>query len=249
MSAENRKNMENVYNLAAKDEQQELQAYAIPSAKKKLYSSIHPKEYCTVPHRPMKTLGPAKVAPDDHTNWLKKGSQHPPLPDPSKYTYEDAVPRREPIPAREDVPIHGLRSTKNFIQSNVIDATVKVPPPTDKADLDWTTKDHYGEVPPYLAGVKDQVAKEQAMLRTLEKEYSGIKERLAYRLDPEERVQLLAGLKNNWLLLNQEYTTQLKMVPETFGQKNRKMWLETRLADLENDVAIMERDEIYVQED
>ncbi|TNJ26711.1 Enkurin superfamily protein [Giardia muris] len=342
--------MESVYVLADRDQMQEYAAYA-PSGeaerpqKRRLYQSIHPKEYCTVPKRMHGTLGPAKVNPADHTNWLRKGAGHPPLPEPRRWDYNDhdPLPRkpavyRQPLPTRsldgtetlaqgqgcgcggacaclnggacecppgedgaptcacmyggscrpgsgnggmgtrgftdscelvggdetsgcaqakrqrsvpldgQTVPITGLRSNKDFVKANIINATVMVPPPTGKADLDWTEREGYGKTPAYLKRVKRQVAMEQATLQELEQSYKGGMQRVAYMLDPVERARLLEGIKANWTLLNTEYMTQLKIVQDTFGQKNRKEWLERRLAELENDIAILERDMVFVQQ-
>lgn len=358
--------MESVYNLANADQHVEMAAY-MPSnnelnagtPKKRLYQSGFPKEYCTVPKHMHKTLGPAKVNPADHTNWLKKGSGNPPLPQPKRWDYDehDPLPRKPAVyrqhyykvgrtgsndgssannitdesntysnsnnanapgcacdgncncqnggacqctcdtpchclmggtcsssdarpnigtkrgcmdscdgplepkvnakytkkeraiaPDGQSVPITGLRSNKNFVRANIINATVMVPPPTDKADMDWTEKEGYGETPKYLARIKKQVAAEQETIQRIEEKYKGGIQKVAYMLDPVEKEQLLAGIKANWKLLNEEYTTQLKVVQETFGQQNRKMWLEKRLADLENDIAILERETIFVEQ-
>lgn len=357
--------MESIYNLANTDQRLEIEAY-MPSAadacaampKKRLYQSGFPKEYCTVPKHMHKTLGPAKVNPADHTNWLKKGSGNPPLPQPKRWDYDehDPLPRKPAVyrqhyykagrigagptssidnindgandaspanahghscecggncncqnggacqctgdspchclvggtcsagdvgpdtcgrrgcmdlcegplepkvndkytkneraiaPDGQSVPITGLRSNKNFVRANIINATVMVPPPTDKADMDWTEKEGYGQTPKYLAKIKKQVAAEQETIQKIEERYKGGVQKMAYMLDPVEKEQLLAGIKANWKLLNEEYTTQLKVVQETFGQQNRKMWLEQRLADLENDIAILERETIFVEQ-
>ena len=357
------KKMESVYNLANTDQRLEMEAY-MPSAteatgitpKKRLYQSGFPKEYCTVPKHMHKTLGPAKVNPADHTNWLKKGSGNPPLPQPKRWDYDehDPLPRKPAVyrqhyykagrsgtdgssltdgsndgsgnadstntigcecggncncqnggacqcagdtpchcllggtcnasdmgpnvrgrrgcidscegpleprvsdkyakkeraiaPDGQSVPITGLRSNKNFVRANIINATVMVPPPTDKADMDWTEKEGYGQTPKYLAKIKKQVAAEQETIQKIEEKYKGGVQKMAYMLDPVEKEQLLAGIKANWKLLNEEYTTQLKVVQETFGQQNRKMWLEKRLADLENDIAILERETVFVEQ-
>lgn len=216
---------------------------------KGMYQSIHPKVYSTVTKRAHGTMGPAKVSPPDPTDWTKAHSGHPPLPEPKEFHYDDPLPRKPPVPGPDERPIMALPSKKDFIQSHIVDMTLAVPPPTEKEDINWCERPGFGKRPKYLDRIREDIAREQATLQAMESEYQGVRGHLAYQLDPAEKAELLEGLKRNWKALNEEYTTQMKVMQETYGQKNRKMWLEQRMADLENDIAIMERELVFVEED
>lgn len=65
-----------------------------------------------------------------------------------KFSY-DCTHKKEPVPTANERPVHGLKSSKNFIVTNAIEnilSTAKqVPEP-----VDYLKKKDYGQVPEYL---------------------------------------------------------------------------------------------------
>ena len=81
----------------------------------------------------------------------------------------DCSHKRQSVPKASERPIHGLKSGKDFIVANAVDAilsTAKQPPKT----TDWTRKKDYGKTPEYLTFIKQTLNNEYKMFQTLREE-------------------------------------------------------------------------------
>ncbi|KAH0573240.1 Calmodulin-binding protein [Spironucleus salmonicida] len=182
----------------------------------------------------------------DATQWTIKRSGDPGLADPREWHYQDPLPRREPVPAQSDKPVYGLKSNADFIKANVRRATLMVPKANKRLEVDWTERKEFGNNPAYLKTVQSQISEEQQSLREFEQSRRPQRQK-ALKLSEYEREELLQGLKQNWKDLNAEYISTTKSIVETFGQKDRKMWLERRMAEIESDIIILEKGDVYVK--
>ena len=70
---------------------------------------------------------------------------------------------RPPVPTRDEKPVLGLKSDKNFIKTNVAEAILSQPKQT-KEELPMTLRPGFGEVPVYLKRVKKRIAAEKQMM-------------------------------------------------------------------------------------
>lgn len=155
--------------------------------------------------------------------------------------------RRPPVPVREDRPVMGLRSNKNFITANAVEAILQVPPATDLGQPNYLRKEDYGRVPAYLQNVKEEIRRENDMIdayvRDQMSEGSGRGEEGVYEEMPEvERQDLVAALKHKWADVNREYQKITHMVKvDSTGKLRRKERLEAELKEIEADIQRLER--------
>jgi hypothetical protein len=179
------------------------------------------------------------------------------VPLPRKF--ERAEPPRKPaLPRREEAPLHGLRSERDFVTGNAVEAILTLPKRTRAADPDWLRKPEYGAAPSYLARVKGEIEAEhefiQSMLdqRQMEEEAaSGVRMR---ELTSGEREELLDALKAKWDAVNARYQkTTFKAIStstSTIGEIRWKERCETQLTQIERDIARLSvRAPIFVVDD
>ena len=136
----------------------------------------------------------------------------------------------------------GLVTTKNFVVANAVEnmlAPAKKPaPPPPPA----TAKPDFGKVPAYLVDVKSRLAAEKAAAAAAAAEAeaaaaaaSGVRE-----LSDGERAELLASLRARWQRVNTVYV-KLPLACDSDPKKRRKEALEQELAQLEADIATLNR--------
>lgn len=141
----------------------------------------------------------------------------------------------------------GLRSNKNFITANAVEAILQVPPATDLGQPNYLRKEDYGRVPAYLQNVKEEIRRENDMIdayvRDQMSEGSGRGEEGVYEEMPEvERQDLVAALKHKWADVNREYQKITHMVKvDSTGKLRRKERLEAELKEIEADIQRLER--------
>merc|ERR1711904_752836 len=86
-----------------------------PPPKPPLYRSKYPG---TVPanKKAAATMGPLKVPPPETNKFLKAYTREDNKPpEPRKFEYTDTQQRKEGVPTREQKPVMGLVTSKNFI--------------------------------------------------------------------------------------------------------------------------------------
>ena len=85
------------------------------------------KEEKTTNKSPNKTMGPAKVDLKAPKDYLSKHSKEPVLPEKTTFKYPDEDKRKPMVPKKEDRPLMGLKSGKNFITTNAVENIMSVP--------------------------------------------------------------------------------------------------------------------------
>jgi hypothetical protein len=70
------------------------------------------------------------------------------LPEVKKYDRDGA--KKVPVPKKDEKPIMGLVSDKNFIVSNAVENILAAPKLPANNDKDYLKKKNYGKVPKYL---------------------------------------------------------------------------------------------------
>lgn len=122
---------------------------------------------------------------------------------PAAQKFERAEePRKPAVPKRSDMPLHGLKSEKDFVTANAVDAILAVPRRRTQEEENWFAKPDFGKVPGYLDRVKKEIESEHEYIQSLldqqqmeEEASSGVAMR---ELSMDEREELLAGLKAKW---------------------------------------------------
>merc|ERR1719313_1354314 len=91
--------------------------------------------------------------------------------------------------------------TKNFITSNAVENILAVPK-REEEGVDWLKKPHFGEVPPYLTKIKQEISDEYEYIKSMQQQQAD-EGPAGMRLMPEEeRMELIGALKSKWDAVN-----------------------------------------------
>jgi len=179
-------------------------------------------------------FGPSKLPP--------ARSASPPKDRDASESYKEsyADKRKGPVPSKNERPVMGIRTSKNFITANAVEAILQVPRAVEMGEPNYMKKEDFGKVPSYLTQVKEEIRRENEMIQKYVKEQMGEVEREPDRYEEisnEERAELLASLKAKWDSVNANYQkiTHLVLL-DTAGQIRRKEQYEKQLTQLENDI-------------
>ncbi|XP_026692710.2 enkurin-like [Ciona intestinalis] len=242
--------VESIYNLIPREVEKPPNP---PRYNSKFKSTV--KDELKYNRSPNKTMGPAKVAVPTPTSFLKKRSKEPVLPEKTVFEYSGEVSRRPPVPRHDDKPLLGIRTNKNFINTNAVEnimSVTKKPLPKyvdtrcgDNNLLEpsglvpkYTNKPDYGQMPEYLK-------KRNAEVKRAQEEYDQyirdrMKQGAMQQLSGAERDDIINGLKKNWEELHHQYQG-LSVVTDTAPKKNRKERMEAEMKQLERDIELIEK--------
>lgn len=67
----------------------------------------------------------------------------------TKFHYKDDI-KRAPVPKKDEKPILGLTSDKNYIVANAVENILAAPKLPVNKDKDFLKKKNYGKTPKYL---------------------------------------------------------------------------------------------------
>ncbi|XP_030846791.1 enkurin [Strongylocentrotus purpuratus] len=205
-----------------------------------------------------KTMGPAKVELKKPEEFHKKHSKEPQLPPKTKFSYPDEETKRPAVPKRDEKPLMGLKSNKNFVNTNAVENIMSVPkkPAANFVDTvngathpltpsglmpKYVKKKGYGEVPTYLQQRNEEVQRAQEEYDEYIKEHY---RRGAMKcLTEEERKAIMDGLKKNWEEIHHQYQG-LSVVTDTAPKKARKERMEAEMKQLERDIELLEKHKV-----
>ena len=71
------------------------------------------------------------------------------------------------VPKKDEKPIHGLVSDKNFIVANAVENILAAPKLPQQKDKDYLKKKNYGAVPKYLTKIKNEIEDEYNLVREM----------------------------------------------------------------------------------
>jgi len=222
-----------------------------PPPKPPLYRSRYPG---TVPanKKATATMGPLKVPPPEPHKYLKAYTREDnKLPEPRKFSYRDAGETKPAVPKREEKPVMGLVTSKNFITCNAVENILAVPKKTDVRQVSYMNKKGYGKVPAYLEKVKGEIQDEYNYIMQMQEAATEDAEEGYGRtrmISEPERIEMLNGLKTNWDRINKAYQT-LSFTLDTPAKKQRKEEFEAQLEQLERDIERMSKRNVFVEED
>merc|ERR1711988_15007 len=223
-----------------------------PPPKPPLYRSKYPGAVPAT-KKPAATMGPLKVAAPEPTKFLKAYTRDDnKLPEPRKFDYTDAKTRKAGVPKREEKPVMGLVTSKNFITCNAVENILAVPKKTDVRQVSYMNKKGYGKVPAYLEKVKGEIQDEYNYIMQMQEaageeygeEGDGGRTRM---LSEGERVSMLNGLKTNWDRINKAYQT-LSFTLDTPAEEQRKEEFEAQLEQIERDIERLSKRNVFVED-
>merc|ERR1712196_643947 len=223
-----------------------------PPPKPPLYRSRYPG---TVPanKKGTATMGPLKVQPPEPHKYLKAYTREDnKLPEPRKFSYRDAGETKPAVPKREEKPVMGLVTSKNFITCNAVENILAVPKKTDVRQVSYMNKKGYGKVPAYLEKVKGEIQDEYNYIMQMQEMANEEMDDEGYgrtrMLSEGERIEMLNGLKTNWDRINKAYQT-LSFTLDTPAKKQRKEEFEAQLEQLERDIEKLSKGTLFIEED
>ena len=76
-------------------------------------------------------------------------------------------PKKVPVPKKDEKPIMGLVSDKNFIVSNAVENILAAPKLPTNNEKDFLKKKNYGKVPKYLQTIKKEIEDEYQLVREM----------------------------------------------------------------------------------
>ncbi|KAG2502548.1 hypothetical protein JM16_009521 [Phytophthora kernoviae] len=173
---------------------------------------------------------------------------------PGKFTYSGQT--RPPVVKKDDKPIMGLKSAKNFVTANAVETILAVPGYRARAKNEppqYMTKEDYGQVPRYLSQVKDEIERENSMIEEFVRQNHNLMEDdgrdRVEPMDERERLALVDALKSKWDHVNAKYQKLChNVVFDTLGKVRRKETLEKELTQLEKDIQLLEKGHVVVSQ-
>merc|ERR1711939_1201105 len=117
---------------------------------------------------------------------------------------------KPPVPRRDEKPVMGLVSQKNYITANAVDNILAVPKKPVSSDVNYLQKQDYGQVPQYLGRVKQQIQEEYRMIEEMtqsNKEY----QTLSFTLDTPAKKKR-----------KEEYEAQLEQIENDIKKLSKK---------------------------
>lgn len=80
---------------------------------------------------------------------------------------------RPPLPSKEEIKQASAtlkhKETKNFITSNAVENILAVPK-REEEGVDWLKKPHFGQTPPYLLKIKQEIADEYEYIKSMQQQ-------------------------------------------------------------------------------
>ncbi|GMH84191.1 hypothetical protein TrVE_jg7131 [Triparma verrucosa] len=205
-------------------------------------------------HTLSSTFGPTSQSITSASNFLKAGSKTRQAPKEASAFARASGKTKPLVPRREDKPVMGLRTSKNFITANAVEAILSVPQMPQSEGVDYVNKEDYGKVPEYLSQVKEEIRRENEMIdeyvrKQLSQDEDAPEE--FTEMDEQDRVDLVNKLKTKWDDVNEKYQKICHRTNfESFGDIHFKEGKEAELKKLENDIMMLQRaGSVMVSED
>jgi hypothetical protein len=190
-----------------------------------------------------------EVGKPDPSKFMKAGEKTKgQIPQPQAFTRKasNSQSRKAGVPTRDERPIYGLKTSKNYVTANAVENILQAPKRVPTTDVRYTSKADYGDVPEYLKRIKQERQEEDEFIKHIQQvraEQTGVK-----LLPEEDRLRILAGLKERWTEMNKQYIQNTSFVISTERARLRKENLEAQLTQLEKDIEKMSKKNIVVQE-
>lgn len=153
---------------------------------------------------PSATFGlPKGAAKPNATTFRLKGTGTMVLNEPKKFGRTEA--KKVSVPKKDEKPIMGLVSDKNFIVSNAVENILAAPKLPVSTDKDYLKKKNYGKVPKYLQTIKGEIEDEYQLVREMQIEEEADLDRQKFLMDEKEKGELIAALKKKWEVVHKEF--------------------------------------------
>ena len=95
--------------------------------------------------------------------------------------------KKAAIPGKDEKPIHGLVSDKNFIVANAVENILAAPKLPANKEKDFLKKQTYGKVPKYVTKIKTEIEDEYNLVREMQIEEQNERDKQKMLMPEEER--------------------------------------------------------------
>ena len=163
-------------------------------------------------------------------------------------TLPEGVSKRAPIPKKDEKPIMGLISKKNYVVSNAVDNILSAPKKVKQPEALWTQKAEFGKVPDYLVKIKQEIQDEYEYINQLQQQTQTSGKSMR-RLTEEEKESLIDGLRQKWNALHEKYQSFSFAMPSDKVHIQRKEAVEEQMDQIEKSIIKLSKQHIYVYDD
>jgi len=140
----------------------------------------------------------------------------------TKKEYDSSF-KKPPIPKKDEKPIHGLVSDKNFIVANAVENILAAPKLPANKEKDYLKKKNFGKTPKYLEKIKNEITDEYNLVREMQIEEQNEIDRQKFLMPESERQELIAALKKKWEVVHIEFQKETHVRKlDTIGKVTRK---------------------------
>ncbi len=175
------------------------------------------------------------------------------LPEKHQFHRPLVAPPKPSIPTRDDKPVMGLMTDKNFVHGNAVEAVCApsrhrgaVPEPDPVARKD------FGKPPAYLSRIKGAIDQEKTLLaesRARDAEYqASMKAHFVRQLGDSEKEELISALRQRWEEKHRQYHA-LPFAQDTAMSIARKEAIERELKEIESALAKLSKKVVVVYND
>lgn len=180
-------------------------------------------------------------------SFLKKHSGEPTLPAPGPPTKPKAK-IKAPVPTKDDKPVMGLMSGKNFVTANAVENILSQPKKVVTQEPLSTERVGFGKVPKYLKTIKGAIQEEKELIAEYHRQQQAESMSSMRAMSGDERDALVQELKEKWQKVNEAYQ-KLSFTLDTPMRKIRKETYEAELSQLEKDIQTLQGKNVLVVED
>ncbi|KAL0476842.1 enkurin [Acrasis kona] len=177
-------------------------------------------------------------------NYTKKSEKS--MPQPQRFTYSDEEIRKPKVPLRNDKPIMGLTTDKNFIVSNAVENILSQPKSLQKGEPNWLAKSEFGKSPAYLSKIKQEIMDEYEYIQEMQDHQHNRGNKEMRALSDKDRDALIEQLKDKWATLQKKYQGISFSMPTDKVHVQRKEALEAEMDKIEKDIEKLSRRHIFV---
>lgn len=181
------------------------------------------------------------------TGFLKKHSGEPVLPAPGPPSKTKAKVKA-PVPTKDDKPVMGLVSGKNFVTANAVENILSQPKKVMTQEPLSTQRVGFGKVPKYLNTIKGALQEEKELIAEYHRQQQEASMSSMRQMSSGERDALVQELKEKWQKVNEAYQ-KLSFTLDTPMRKIRKETYEAELSQLEKDIQTLQGKNILVVEE
>lgn len=204
-------------------------------------------KFCFTQNHGAASFGPPQKIQVCPTNYLKKHSRPQPIVGDhvTKFIRVLTKEKKPAAPSRLEKPIMGLQTDKCYVTSNALEV-IRMKPQKAHNDGEehFMQSDGYGEIPSYLAKVKEEIDREQKIVDECVRRNNEVKspqEPEYFPMNEEERQSLIIGLKTKWDKVNAVYQKKGHQTTLEYGERKRREAQEIELDQLEKDIALLTR--------